>query len=65
MPRRKRMTISYIILVFITFIIGYYLTPYVKESITQTEPRIDEQLAGALATGLVGVALIIVRERLR
>ena len=63
MPRRKRMTVTNAIVVFVTFVLGYYLTPYVKASITQTEPRIDEQFAGALATGVVGVALIWVRER--
>ena len=56
---------TYLLLVFITAIIGFYLTPYVTESIQQTEPRINEQMAGALATGIVAVALIIVRERLR
>ncbi len=65
MPRRKRMTVTNVIVVFVTFVLGYYLTPYVKASITQTEPRIDEQLAGALATGVVGVTLIWVRERLQ
>ena len=65
MPRRKHMTVTNVIFVFVTFVLGYYLTPYVKASITQTEPRIDEQLAGALATGVVGVTLIWVRERLQ
>jgi hypothetical protein len=59
------MTLTNTIVVFVTFIIGYYLTPYVKESITQTEPRIDEQLAGALAAGFVGVTLIWVRDKLQ
>ena len=59
------MTVTNAIVVFVTFVLGYYLTPYVKASITQTEPRIDEQLAGALATGVVGVTVIWVRERLQ
>jgi hypothetical protein len=59
------MTFTNAIVVFVTFILGYYLTPYVKASITQTEPRIDEQLAGALATGVVGVTFIWVREKLQ
>ena len=59
------MTVTSVVVVFVTFVLGYYLTPYVKASITQTEPRIDEQLAGALATGVVGVTLIWVRERLQ
>jgi hypothetical protein len=42
------MTVTNAIVVFVTFVIGYYLTPYVKASITQTEPRIDERLAGTL-----------------
>jgi hypothetical protein len=52
------MTVTNAIVVFVTFVIGYYLTPYVKASITQTEPRIDERLAGTLATGVVGMTLI-------
>jgi hypothetical protein len=59
------MTVTNAIVVFATFVLGYYLTPYVKASIAQTEPRIDEQLAGALATGVVGVTLIWVREKFR
>jgi hypothetical protein len=56
MPRRKRLNVTNAIVVFVTFVVGYYLTPYVKASITQTEPRIDEQLAGALATGVIRLA---------
>jgi hypothetical protein len=38
------MTVTNVIVMFVTFVYGYYLTRYVKVLIRQTEPRVNEQL---------------------